>query len=158
MSRSELVLVHATAPALVFASDPARDGVDVLDLRATDLPLDDVVVRAEVLRRWRAQATLVVRIDEAPTRQVQALLLELSRREVRLTSVQVERFDDAHRVVVRTAAKAPPAAVTMWFPIRVRAAPVTTSASTSTSTSPRTTQAKPTASTTPPRRTHAGQR
>ncbi len=117
------VLATATAPALLFAARPEDDDAGVLDLRTTDLPASDVMVRNEVRRRWRAAEKLVVRIDEHPTASVQALLLELSRREVRLTADEVERFDANHTVLVKTAAPTPPASLVRFFPIRLRAEP-----------------------------------
>ena len=120
------VLQHATSPALLFAAPLLDDDASVLDLRATDLPVSDVMLRNEARRRWRERKRLVVRIDEAPTAQIVALLLELSRREVRLSADAVDRFADDHNVVVRTTAAVPPASLVRFFPIRVRAVSSTT--------------------------------
>lgn len=116
------VLAHATAPALMFDAPLDGDDAFVLDLRATDLPMSDVMVRNDVRRRWRSARRLVVRIDAEPSPPVRALLLELARREVRLSADEVDRFDDTHTVLVKTAAAAPPAGLLRFFPIRVRAA------------------------------------
>lgn len=127
------VLAHATAPALVFDAPLVGDDASVLDLRATDLPLSDVMVRNDVRRRWRSAPRLVVRIDAEPSPRVQALLLELTRREVRLTADEVERFDDTHTVLVKTDASAPPASLVRFFPIRLRAGAAPSGRATSTS-------------------------
>lgn len=115
-------LAHATAPVLMFDAPLEGDDAGVLDLRATDLPMSDVMVRNDVRRRWRSALRLVVRIDADPSPRVRALLLELARREVRLTADEVDRFDDTHTVLVKIAAAAPPASLVPFFPIRVRAA------------------------------------
>ncbi|HEY4220764.1 MAG TPA: hypothetical protein VGO62_05460, partial [Myxococcota bacterium] len=110
-----------TAPAIVFAAPLSDDDASVIDLRSTDLPVADVTLRNDVRRAWRASKRIAVRIDEAPSAQIVVLLHELARRAVRITSDVVDHFSEEHRVVVRTAAAAPPASLVRVFPIRVRA-------------------------------------
>jgi hypothetical protein len=114
-------LLHGTLPALVFDAPLGTDEPGTLDLRALDVPVSDVEIRNDLRARWREQPRLVVRIDDEPTARIEALLLELVRREVRLTASEVDRFSDAHTVVVKVSSKTPPPRLARLFSVRVRA-------------------------------------
>jgi hypothetical protein len=121
MSLAHNALAHGTLPALVFDAPLGTDEPDTLDLRALDVPVSDAEIRNDLRTRWREQPRLVVRIDDEPTARVEALLLELVRREVRLTASDVDRFSDAHTVVVKVSSKAPSPRLARLFPVRLRA-------------------------------------
>jgi hypothetical protein len=120
MTLAHAILDKTAAPVLVFGAAPEHDAADTLDLREMDVPTSDVELRNNVRLCWRRSPRLVVRIDDEPTAQVEALLLELVRREVRLSADQVESFGADRQIVVRGAAQRPPPRLLRWFPARLR--------------------------------------